>query len=102
MGLRVGERQRRSPTPPEDEPLVDSELLANQLGVGDEIPRRVLAQLRVRGALPAATLVEQDHVPLRGIEVTAVIRLDSASRPAVEEDDLLPRRVAGLLVVNGV
>ena len=44
----VGERQRRTPRAAKDEPLLNAELLAHALNIGDEIPRRVFAQVRVR------------------------------------------------------
>ena len=100
--LRVGQGQGAAPAAAEDEPLVDAEALADALGVGHEVPGGVLAQLRVGRALAAAALVVEREVPLRGIEVAPVVGVEAAAGPAVEEEGLLPLRVADLLVVDGV
>ena len=88
--------------PPKTSHLSMPRLLADPLGVGHEVPGGVLAQLRVGRALAAASLVEEGEVPHRGVEVAPVVRVEAATGPAVEEEGLLPLRVADLLVVDGV
>ena len=104
--LGVGESQRRPPGPPGQQPAVDTEVLAQQLhireqmlgGVGAHVRGRVT---RVRGAAPAPTLIEQ-HGPV-------AVRIDSAhprraprSRPAVDHQCRLALRVAANLPVHQV
>lgn len=74
--LRVGERQRRAPRSPKDDPLVDAEVLPQLLDVLDEVPGRVLLERGVRGRLPRAPLVEQDAAVVGGIKVLSVFTLN--------------------------
>ena len=100
--LRVRERQRRAPRAAEDLPLLNLQLLPNELHVGDEIPRGVVLERREGLRLAAPALIEQhDSVRLR-VEEAALLRVGATTRPAVDEDDRLAVRVARLLVINGV
>lgn len=71
--LRVGERQRRTPRSPKDDPAVDAEVLSQLFDVLHEMPGRVLLERGVRGRPPRASLVEQDAAVVRGIKVLSVI-----------------------------
>ena len=48
-------------------PLVDAELNAEALDIGDEVPRRVVVERRVRGRLAAAALVKTDDAVPGGV-----------------------------------
>ena len=98
----VGQRQGAAPAAAEHDPPIDAEVLAQLLDVRDEIPGRVLPELREGRALAAAALVVQHDAPLLRIEVAVVDRVDAAARPAVQEDERLAARVAALLEVDRV
>ena len=100
MRLGVGEGEGRTPGAAEDLPLRDAEVLAELLDIGHEVPRRVRLQARVRRALPAAALVEEDDPVLLGVEEPPHLAVRSAAGSAVEEDDRLARRVPALLEVE--
>src|ERR1044072_2898617 len=51
MAFSISERQRASPGPSENLPLIDAEMFAQLLDVCDQIPRRVFLQRGVRSAL---------------------------------------------------
>ena len=85
--LGVGERQRAAPRAAEDLPPLDAEVLAQRLDVGDQVPRRVVDERRVRRALAAAALVEEHDAVRRGIEEAPVARLGAEAGAAVQEDD---------------
>jgi hypothetical protein len=100
MGLGVGQRERAAPRAAEDEPALDPELLAEPLHVGDEVPRGVVLERRVRAALARASLVEEDD-PVGGrIEEPPLERLGARARPAVDEEDGPALGVPALLVVE--
>ncbi len=100
--LRVGEGERAAPAAAEHDPPVDPEMPSKLLRVFHEVPGRVLAKLGVRGALPAAALVEQDDPPLSRIEVAAMHRAHATSGASVEEHHRFAFRIAALLEVERV
>ncbi len=73
---------------------------SQRFDIGHEIPGGVLAQLTMRPALSAATLVHQhDAIALR-IEETAHRRVGPAPRAAMQEYGRLAVTIAALLVVD--
>ena len=100
--LGVGQRERRSPAAAEHLPPVDAQVRSYALDVGDQVPRRVLSDLRVGPALAAAALVEQDDAVALGIEEAPVARVGAVARPAVQKDHRLAARVAAHLPVDAV
>ena len=101
LGVREGERG--APGAAEDEPPVDPEVLADLLGVLDEVPGGVLAQLAERRRL-AASRAGRTGSPARtaGSKNRRWIGGDPGSGTAVEEDDRPAGRVARLLHVEVV
>jgi hypothetical protein len=72
---------------------------AQALEVGDEVRRRVVAELGRRRGPAGAALIEQDDAPEPGVEKAAVVRQAAAARTAVQEHDRnAPRIAAGLPV----
>src|SRR4029078_3253306 len=76
--------------------------LRQTLDVRDEIPGRIVAELREGRALAAAALVVQHDAPLLRIEVAMVERFDAAARTAVQEHERRAARIAVLLEMNRV
>jgi len=107
VALCVRERERRPPRPAEHLPPLDPEVPAQQLDVGDEVPRRVetqvgLGRAHVRRRAAAAALVEQhDPVALR-VEEPPLPRRRPAPRTAVQEHHRLALGVAGLLPIHAL
>src|SRR5438477_13004411 len=99
MRLRVSQRERAAPRAAEDLPAFNSKMLAQAFDVGDEMPRRVIFNVRVRRALAGATLVEEDDAICRRIMVTPVIFHNAAARPAMQEVDRLAGWITALLIV---
>ena len=103
--LRVGERQRRPPRQPEQQPPVDAEPAAQPLHVGDQMQRGVDRQVDVdvrheRPAAPTAALIEQ-HASVRGrIEEPTLARAAAAARAAMHEQRRQPVGVADRLPVD--
>src|SRR5262249_40513877 len=100
--LRVGEGERAAPAASEDDPPIDPQVPAQLLRILDKIPRRVLAQLGMRCALPAPALVEEDDPPLPRIEVPALGGIRAAARASMQEHDGLAPGVAAFLEVDRV
>jgi hypothetical protein len=100
MRHRISQGEGRTPRAAEHDPLVDAEHVADPLHVLDEVPRRVVGEVRVRRRAPAAALVEQHDAVLGRVEELPVPGLDAAARAAVHEDDRLALRVAALLDVQ--
>jgi hypothetical protein len=85
VALRVGEAERRAPRGAEHEPALDPEVLAQRLDVGEEVVRRVGAQLAERLAAAAAALVEEHDPVAREVERLEPERRAAGSRAAVED-----------------
>src|SRR5262245_29195280 len=100
MGFGVRQGERASPRSSEDEPALDTKVLAQPLHVVDQIPGRVFAQLRVGTAFPTAALIEQNDAVMVGIEKTPVFGQSPAPRSAVNEHRGTPLRVAAFFEVN--
>lgn len=91
-----------SPGTAKDDPLVDTEVLAQTLNISDQGPGGVVLERCGRGRLAGAALVEQDDAVDLGVKVAAVVVTDTTTGPTVEIDHRLALGVAGLLVVEGV
>ena len=98
----IRQRQRRSPRAAEHDPLVDPILFAHAFDVRHQIPRRVLAQLRVRRRTPAAALIHRQHAEALWIEEPAHFRREPAAGAAMQRHRRAPVRIAGLLHVDCV
>src|SRR5690606_31586056 len=86
MGLRVGQRQGRTPGAAEHHHLVRvQDLGAQALDVGDQIPGGVVFDVGRGGGPAAAALVEQQHVVACRIEQAAVGGRTACAGPAVQE-----------------
>src|SRR4029079_11153474 len=85
MLLGIRERERAPPRAAEDLPRSERHLFAQPLDVGDEIPRRVLLDRRVRRALSTSALIEQYDAIEVGMEEPPVRRHRSSARTAVQE-----------------
>ncbi len=102
VGLRIGERQRRSPGAAEHQPLLDAGHFAQPLDIGHQMPGGVVVQTGVRTGAATAALIEQQNLVALGIEQLAMMRRDAAARPAMNEDRRFPVRVAAQLPVDPV
>ena len=102
MGLGKGKGEGRSPGASEDEPAVDSRLLAKPLDIFNEVPGSVCLERRVRRGSTATALVEQQDIVALGVEQPPMCRPASGARPAVKEDGWNPVRIAALLPVETV
>ena len=102
MGLRVCQRQGRTPRTAKHLPAVDAQVLAHALDVGDQVPGGVVGEFGMRGRLAAATLVEQHDAIDRRIEEAPAFRIRAAARATVQEHHRLAVRIAALLVVQRV
>ena len=102
MGFRVRQRQCRTPRAAKHLPAFDAQVGAQALDVGDQIPGRVLAQLRMRRGASTAALVEQ-HDPVHGwVEEPPALRAAARAGTAVQEHDRFPVQIAALLVIQRV
>ena len=102
MLLRVRQRQRAAPAPAEHQPALDVQVLAQLLHVGDEVPRRVGLERRVRAAAARAALIEHDDAIAGGVEEAAVIARAAAAGAAVQEHGRLAARVAAQLPIDAM
>src|SRR5262249_36159892 len=102
MRFGVRERERAAPRSAEHLPLLDAEVDAQALDVGDQILRRVLVERRLGRAASAAALVEEGDAVAPGIEEAPRERLDSASRSAMQKDRRLAVRTSHFLVIEVV
>jgi hypothetical protein len=107
MRFRVRERERASPGAAEHEPPLDPELPAQELGVGDQMPRGVGVEVRagfarVRRAPTAVALVEEHEAVGVGIEERPKPGRGARARAAVEDDRRLAERIAAGLPVQAV
>ena len=100
MGLRVGERQRRTPRTAEQLPALDAEVEAQCLHVLDEVPGGVVDQACMGAALAAAALVEQHDAVACRVEEPSLARIGAAARATVQEHHRLAGRVAALFPID--
>lgn len=85
MGLRIGQRQGRTPGAAKQHPFFDAQVLANPLQVGDQIPGRVVFQAGVGSGATTAALVESDNAIQVGIEEATTLGITSGTGAAVDE-----------------
>ena len=102
MGLRIGQRQGRTPAAAEHLPAVDRKVPAQRLDVGHQVPGGVVHQVGVRRGTAGATLVEQDDPVLRRIVELAHLRRAATAGPAMQHHHRLAVGVAALFVVQRV
>jgi hypothetical protein len=100
MLLGVCERQRASPRPTEELPALDPEVFADSFHVVDQVPGRIIAELRMGSAAAAAPLIEEDDAVRRRVPEPAMHRARTPARPAMHENGRLSFRVTALLVVD--
>jgi len=100
MSLGIGEGQSGTPGPAEYLPVLNAQVLADFLNIGDEVPGGVGFERRVRRALAAAALVEiHDAVFLR-VKEAARFGVGASARTAVQKNHRLARWVAAFLEVD--
>jgi len=90
--LGVRERERASPAPAKHVPLVDLDMLAHLLKVGDERPRVVVLELGGGQRVARAALVDEDDVVQVRVEALGVLGVAAAAGTAVDEEDGLALR----------
>ncbi len=86
MGLRIGQRQRRTPGAADDHPALKAEFLADRFHVRDQVRQRIVLAAALGAAAAGAALVEQHRVKTLGIEQPAVVGLAAAAGPAMQID----------------
>jgi hypothetical protein len=102
MRLRVQEREGRPPRAAEQQPLVDSEMLAQPLDVVDQMRGRVVTKLGDRRRAAGAALIVEHDAPERRIVEPAVVRQAAAAGTAVDEQQRHAGGVAAFLPVHRV
>ena len=85
VGLRVGQRQGRTPGAAEQHPFVDAQVFANPLKVGDQIPGGVVFQVGVGRGATATALVEGDNAIQVRIEIPAALGITPGAGAAVDK-----------------
>ena len=85
MGLRISQRQRRTPGAAEYHPAVDFEKRPDFFQIFDQVPGRIFLETGVGSGFAAAALIEQDDAISLGIEKTPVARLAGAPRSAMQK-----------------
>src|SRR4051812_36106046 len=100
MLLRISEGERRAPRSAEDLPSIDAEVRAQRFHVPNEIPCRVLFEVRVGDAPSATSLIEENDSIATRIKEAALSRVCAAAGPSVYEHGGLAIRVARLFVVD--
>lgn len=102
MGFGIGERQSGTPGSTGHLPAPNAKVLAKALHVGNQVPRGVVAELRMGGRLATAALVEQnDPISVRIMHLAKEWR-DSATRPAVQHYHWFSSWIAALFKVDFV
>ena len=102
MRFAVRKAQRRAPRAAECVPFLDPKLLTQRLDILDQIPSRILPQLRMRCGLARTALVKKDNVIRRRIKKLPVKRYQPAARPAMQKDDGNALRIADAFVIDRV
>ena len=100
MLLGVSKRQSAAPRPAKYLPLLDAEMFAQLLNIGDQIPRCVFFDRSMRRALARASLIEEHNAISRRIVKLPIFRCDSATWTTVQKHDRLAVRVSALFVIN--
>src|SRR5690606_10839597 len=77
-------------------------MLAQALHIGDQIPCRILAKLRMGGGFSTTPLVEQDDAIGFRIMRPAHGWVRTAARPAMHDDDGFALRIAAFLKLDGM
>ena len=88
------------PRTAEHVPSLDPEVRSKLLDVVDQVPRRVVDERRVRGALAASALVEDDDPVRVRVEEAAMVRFRPEARASVKEDHRPPVCVAALFEIE--
>ena len=102
MSLGIGDRQRRAPGTAEHDPALDPEHGSEYLHVGDQVPRRVLAQFAQGCRAPGSALVEADEAVVVGVKQSPVVRRPGTPGAAMKEDHRHSVAASALLQANGV
>ena len=100
VGLGVSQCERRAPGAAEEDHALDSEVPAQVLDILDEVLSCIFPELAERTAAAGSPLVVQNHAKAVRISPTAVLGAATGARAAVEDEQRLPTRVAGLLVID--
>src|SRR5262245_59106031 len=75
-------------------------MLAQPLHVGDQVPRGVVDEARVRATTAAAALIEEDDAVCGRVEEAARPVVAARAGPAMHEHCRLAARIAAFLVVD--
>lgn len=75
---------------------------AQALDIVDQMGSGIVGQVAMRPRAAGPALVENDNAVVMGIEEPAMGRGRAGTRPAMQEDDRRPFRVAALFPVHGV
>lgn len=105
MTLGVGEPQSYTPRHAAHEPVLNVEIHAEALDVGDQMVSRVGGKLgsgvaHRRGAASTSTLIELDDAICGRVEPATALGGAAAPRPTVQYDCRLPARVAAYLPIH--
>lgn len=100
MGLRINQRQGRSPGAAKNDPTLDPKGNPDAFNIRDQIPCRVVFHARMGRGPPASALIEQDHPVMARIKETSHPGAASATGPAMQDHHRLALRIAALLDVN--
>ena len=100
VGLRVGQRQGRTPRAAEQHPFFNAQVFADALKVFHQIPGGVVFQAGVRGGATAAALVEGDDAIQIRIEIASALGVAAGAGATVDEYDRQSFRRAAFIDVQ--
>ena len=102
MGLGIGQGQGRAPGAAEQHPLVDAEVLANALKVGNQIPGGVVVQAGVGRRAPATTLIEGDDAVQVRVEEAPTQGITTRPRTAMDKHHRQTIRITAFVDIQHV
>ncbi len=100
--LGVGEQQGRAPRAAGHVPLLEAQMLAQPVEVGDQKVRVVVVDAGIGLGFAGTALVVGDDVERLGVEEAVAVGRRARARPAVQVDDRDAVEVAVLFIRDGV
>src|SRR6056297_50180 len=100
MALRIDKGQCGAPAAAKDDPVIDSERIADAFDIRHEVPRRIVLDTRMRLGAPASALIEQDDAIYVRVEIPPHCRAAPSAGPAMQDDNGQSIGVSRLLDIN--
>ena len=102
MRFGIGERERAAPGTAEQQELLDAEMFAQRLDIGDQVGCGIVGQFAAGGRTAGAALIVDDDPVGTGIEKPPMHRRRPGTGAAMEKDHRNAAGMAGLFPVHRV